>query len=123
MANKKALIQNRIIGLMYYSRDLEASSRWYCDSLGFQLGDYDYSDFVELRMDGQYVMHLFRSEAAAFQPIERATFVMGTDDIDAVHRHLTSRNIQAEAIKHYGDHAGFSFRDPDGNALMICQYD
>jgi glyoxylase I family protein len=121
--NKQALIQNRLIGVMYYSLDLEASSRWYCDNLGFQLGAYDYSDFVELVLDGRYMMHLFRSDVAGFRPVERATFVLGTEDIEHVHRHLSTRINIVESIKRYGDHAGFSFRDPDGNALTICQYD
>jgi glyoxylase I family protein len=116
----KTLVKKDILGIMHYVKDLETASRWYCQNLGFTVRDYDYNDFVELTVEGEYVMHLFK--AGDFRPADKATFVFGTEDIERAHKALSERNADIEPIKHYGDHAGFGFKDCDGNALMICQY-
>nr|WP_246428007.1 VOC family protein [Paenibacillus phyllosphaerae] len=105
---------------MHYVRDLEAASQWYCENLGFSIGDYDFNDFVELTLDGHYVMHLFKSEDT--RPTEKAYFVLSTDDIEYTHHTLRQRNADLQPLRHYGDHAGFTLNDCDGNVLMICQY-
>jgi catechol-2,3-dioxygenase len=116
----KPLIKKNIIGIMQYVKDLELASLWYCKNLGFSIGDYDFNDFVELTVDGQYVMHLFKSENLS--PTDKATFVFDTADIMSAHKMLNERNVNIQPIQQHDDHAGFSFKDCDGNVLMICQY-
>lgn len=116
----KPLIKKNILGIMHYVQDLQTASQWYSENLGFTIASYDYNDFVELQIDGQYVMHLFKSVDT--QPATKPTFTFDTDDIEKAHRYLSQRNVELEAIQQYGDHAGFTFKDCDGNALMICQY-
>jgi glyoxylase I family protein len=116
----KPLIKKNIVGNMHYVKDLELAGQWYCENIGFTIQDYDFNDFVELVVDGQYVMHLFKSEHVS--PVEKATFAFDTEDIVRAHKILTQRNIDIQPIQQHGDHAGFSFKDSDGNALMICQY-
>ncbi|MBD0381455.1 VOC family protein [Paenibacillus sedimenti] len=114
------IIKKDIIGVMLYVNDLEKASEWYCSSLGFRLGNYDFNDFVELTLDGQYVMHLFKVEN--FDPIERAVFTFDTKDIKTTHQSLTDKGIETSTIKEYGDHSAFTFKDCDRNTLMICQF-
>ncbi|MGM0885122.1 MAG: VOC family protein [Bacillota bacterium] len=114
------LIRKEILGVMHYVKDLELASQWYCENLGFTIGDYDFNDFVELKVDGQYVMHLFK--AVDLSPAGKATFVFGTEDIEKTHKILSERNIDIQPLKDYGDHVGFNFKDCDGNVLMVCQY-
>lgn len=116
----KPLIKNGLIGVMHYVRDLDHASAWYCEKLGLELRGYGQNDFVELGLDGHYVMHLFKDEAA--QPAERATFAFDTPDIEAAHAMLGDRGVAVSPLELYGDHRSFTFRDCDGNALMICQY-
>jgi extradiol dioxygenase family protein len=105
---------------MNYVKDLELASKWYCAKLGFSIGDYDYHDFVELQLDGHYIMHLFRSTDS--RPAEKATFVLSTENIENTYQILSERNVDIDPLRKYGDHAGFTFRDCDGNVMMICEY-
>jgi glyoxylase I family protein len=116
----KPLIKKNIIGVMQYVEDLERASQWYCSNLGFAMGDFDFNDFVELKVDDKYVMHLFKTD----KPLaaERATFSFDTDDIEEAHRSLSEREVDVGPIQNYGDHKAFSFKDCDGNRLMISQY-
>lgn len=116
----KPLIKKDLIGVMHYVRDLDHASAWYCEKLGLELRGYGKNDFVELGLDGQYVMHLFKDEAAV--PAARATFVFDTEDIEAAHGMLADRGVAVDPLERNGDHASFAFRDCDGNALMMSQY-
>lgn len=116
----KPLIKKNILGIMHYVKDLELASQWYCKNLGFTIGEYDFNDFVELKVDDQYVMHLFKSEDLT--PLDKAIFVFDTEDIMNAHKILSERNVNIQPIQQHDDHAGFSFKDYDGNVLMICQY-
>lgn len=113
------LIKKDIIGVMYYVQDLKSACQWYCNALGFELGNHDFDHFVELNIDGQYVMHLFKDDV--LQPIEKAVFTFDTEDIKSAHLSLMSKGI-VNSIQNYGDHDAISFRDCEGNALMICQF-
>ncbi|MBS4198274.1 hypothetical protein KHA93_01190 [Bacillus sp. FJAT-49732] len=84
------------------------------------MGDYDFNDFVELKVDEQYVMHLFKTEE--FKPMEKANFVFKAEDIVKAHKQLIEKHVDVEPIFHHEDHAGFNFKDSDGNILMICKY-
>jgi glyoxylase I family protein len=116
----KPLIKKDILGIMHYVKDLEYASQWYCKNLGFTIGGYDFNDFVELTVDGQYVMHLFKLDDLS--PANKATFVFDTEDITSAHKMLRERNVDIQPIQQHDDHVGFSFKDCDGNVLMICQY-
>lgn len=116
----ESIIKKDIIGVMLYVQDLKKASEWYCNSLGFRLGNYDFNDFVELTLENQYVMHLFK--VVDNKPIERAVFTFDTNDIKAAHQVLSDKGIMISSIKEYGDHSAFTFKDCDGNTLMICQF-
>ena len=96
---------------------------WYSNTLGFHMTfprGFEFDDFVELTLDGQYVMHLFKAEN--HQPIERAVFAFDTDDLNEAHESLVRKGVEVSPITQYGDHSGFTFKDCDRNTLMICQY-
>ncbi|SDX58246.1 VOC family protein [Paenibacillus sp. CF384] len=116
------LIKQEIIGVMHYVKDLESAAKWYCDTLGFTITAYDYRSFVELAIDGRYVMHLLQSEGDA-GPVLQAPFTFDTADLRQVHRRLAELGVGPEPIKQYSDHACFSFKDCEGNALMICRFE
>ncbi|MBP3965992.1 VOC family protein [Paenibacillus lignilyticus] len=116
------LIKQEIIGVMHYVKDLEAAAKWYCDTLGFTITAYDYRSFVELAIDGRYVMHLLQSEGEGV-PAAQAPFTFDTADLQLAHQRLAELGVEPEPIKEYRDHACFSFKDCEGNALMICRFD
>ncbi|SFI75462.1 Glyoxalase-like domain-containing protein [Paenibacillus sp. UNC496MF] len=116
----KPLVKRELFGVMHYVRDLDHASAWYCEKLGLELRGYGKNDFVELGLGGEYVMHLFKDEAA--QPAQRASFAFDTPDIEAAHGMLHDRGVTVGPLARYSDHAAFTFRDCDGNPLMMCQY-
>lgn len=116
----KTLIKKDIIGVMQYAVDLERASRWYCDNLGFTIGHHNFNSFVELMVDNQYVMHLLITDKVV--PSDKATFTFDTTDIEAAHKSLLERKVEVGPILAYSDHKAFSFKDCEGNALMICQF-
>jgi glyoxylase I family protein len=115
-----SIIKKDILGVSLYVQDLQKASEWYCNSLGLRLGNHDFNDFVELTLDDQYVMHLFKTDD--HKPIEKAVFSFDTNDINAAHQSLTDKGIETSDIGKYGDHFSFTFKDCDRNTLMICQY-
>ncbi|WEK56065.1 MAG: VOC family protein [Candidatus Cohnella colombiensis] len=116
----KPLIKEKLIGVMLYAKDLQRSSTWYCEMLGFKLADHNFDDFVELTIDGQYVMHLFKD--IDLTPITRPVFSFNTDNIEDAYQSLVNSGAEIYSIETYGDHRSFSFKDCDGNILMISQY-
>lgn len=115
-----ALVESNIIGVMVYVKQLKQASEWYCSKLGFELGAYDENDFAELMIDDSYVMHLFRDDNCV--PYARAAFTFSTDNIEYTHGVLKRRGVQVGTIQSYGDQQSFSFRDCEGNALMVSQF-
>ncbi|PWW05120.1 hypothetical protein DFQ01_105103 [Paenibacillus cellulosilyticus] len=117
----KALVQKRIVGNFVYANDLEKTSQWYCENLGFTLGVHDFSNFVELTIDGDYVLHLLKTDNEV--PAVRASFSFGTDDIKETHRLLLARGVEVQPLERYSDHKSFTLKDCVGNPLMISQFD
>jgi glyoxylase I family protein len=115
-----SIIKKDNIGVMLYVEDLEIASEWYCNYLGLKVGNYDFNDFVELTLDDQFVMHLFRTDD--HKPLDKAAFSFDTTDINAAYQSLTDKGIETSNIVKYGDHFSFTFKDCDRNTLMICQY-
>ncbi|GIP56702.1 VOC family protein [Paenibacillus sp. FSL W8-0186] len=113
-------ISKPITGAMYYVKDLESACHWYCHTLGFSLGEHDFNDFAELTVDGQYVMHLFKSNGN--DRAARATFSFSTNNIESTYNFIQDRGVEVSAINKHIDHSDFTFNDCDGNQLMICQF-
>ena len=116
----KPFIGAKLIGVMLYAKDLRRASEWYCDNLMFQLADYDFDDFVELTIKGQYVMHLFKDQDHI--PVSRAVFSFQTDRIEEAYQSLVDKKTEIYPIETYGDHRSFRVKDSEGNMLMITQY-
>jgi len=115
-----SLIDKQISGAMYYVKDLEVASKWYCDTLDLTLGEHNFNDFVELMIDGHFVMHLFKSNGDDL--VARATFTLSTNDIQNAYKRLSDRGVEVSSLNEYSDHSAFTFRDCDGNQLMFCQF-
>jgi glyoxylase I family protein len=116
----KPLIKEKLIGVMLYAQDLQRASSWYCENLGLVLADHHFDDFVELALDGRYVMHLFKDRDLS--PVTKPVFSFDTENIDEAYRLLASKGVEVYPIETYGDHRSFSFKDCEGNMLMISKY-
>jgi len=116
----KPLIKEKLIGIMLYAQDLQRAAYWYCENLGFALADHHFDEFIELALDGQYVMHLFKDSDLC--PIAKPVFSFDTENIDEAYRLLINKGVEVFPIEIYGDHRSFKFKDCEGNMLMISKY-
>lgn len=117
----KALIKEKLIGVMLYAQDLRRAGSWYCENLGFVLADHHFDHFIELALDGRYVLHLFKDPDLS--PVAKPVFSFDTEDIDEAYRLLTCKEVKVYPIITFGDHRSFSFKDSEGNMLMISKYE
>lgn len=115
------MIQEGVNGIMVYSRDLHKSSEWYTH-LGFTIGDHDFDHFVDLLLDGNYVLHLVKRER--FTPLAQPAFSFNTPDIEAAFQSLKEDGVEIIGDLHrHSNHAEFRFMDPDGNTMMFVNWD
>ncbi|WP_233713488.1 VOC family protein [Lederbergia citri] len=122
----KPTIHNRIDTVFIHVRNLKESVRWYSTLFGleFQEGEYEGpiytidmgADRPGLTLDN----HCFDKDYD-FKPSNHPIFNVSTDDINAAYEHI--KNMGAEIvteIETFPDLADFSFKDPDGNIIMVC---
>jgi len=113
-------IINGKFGIQLFVRDLNQAAEWYCSHLGFTLGPHNFNDFVELHLNGQHVIHLFKHEEAA--PLQRASFNLDTDDILHAYHCLKEKGVTVSELIHFSDHSGFHFSDIEGNVIGITHF-
>src|SRR5690606_9432084 len=95
-------------------------SKWYCENLGFSLRKQVFNEYAELHIDGQYAMHLFKSEQAI--PIKKAVFALETPDVDLAHHLLDKQYVEVLPIEDFGDNRSFRFKDIEGNVLIMTEW-
>ncbi|MEV8041463.1 VOC family protein [Arthrobacter sp. NPDC080082] len=98
--------------------DIAAARDWYCGLLGVPAdGEILFGHLYLLPMTGAGLVldsKIFSPDAVFRAP----AFHLNTGDIDAAHRHLTGLGGEVMDIT---DGRWFTFRDPDGNLLMVCE--
>ncbi|MEO4054700.1 VOC family protein [Solibacillus sp. CAU 1738] len=119
-------IENRIDTIFVHVSDLERSIKWYSDLLGLEVTKgvhtgpiytlYMGNDRPGITLDNHYF-----DEDYKFIPSNQPLFNLSASDIDAAFDHITKigAEILTEIITH-PDLAEFSFKDPDGNIIMVC---
>ncbi|WP_243459289.1 VOC family protein [Metabacillus bambusae] len=119
-------IENRIDTIFIHVSDLERSIKWYSDLLGLEVREGKHTGPVyTLNMgDGRPGItldnHCFE-EDYKFIPSNQPLFNLSASDINEAFKHVTEMGaeITSEIITH-PDLAEFSFKDPDGNIIMVC---
>lgn len=119
-------IDNRIDTIFVHVTNLERSVKWYAELLGLEV--------AKERLDGPvYTLdmgagrpgitldnHCF-DDHYAFVPSNQPIFNFSAADIHSAYRHVSAMGAEfvTDIIAH-PDMAEFSFKDPDGNILMVC---
>lgn len=115
------MIRKGVNGILVYCRDLHKSARWY-SQLGFTIGEHAFDHFVDLEVDGNYVLHLVKKDD--FTPLAPPAFTFDTPDIEATFERLKENGVDIiGGLNRHSNHSEFSFRDPDGNTLMFTKWD
>ena|SRR2546422_2977948 len=110
----------RISHIWLYVKDIEASTRFYRDILGFKIVE-TFPD-GSLLSAGQILLGIHREEGDRKSRPGGTSIILHTTDIKGAVRELTERGIKSPPQieqEHFGWIA--SFRDPDGYLLELWQ--
>lgn len=104
-------------------RDVAASTKWYEETVGYEV-------FMDQRNDpnmprtfgmiGGVAVELYKAPDAA-DVSGSACISFSVDDIEAAHKALRSKGLGTEQLMTFGDARLVLFRDPDGNVLEVIQ--
>ncbi|SDD99660.1 hypothetical protein SAMN02799630_04252 [Paenibacillus sp. UNCCL117] len=119
-------IENRIDTFFVHVTDLERSVRWYSKLLGLEVRDEAYNGpiYILNMGDGRPGItldnHCFEKDYR-FIPTNQPLFNFSASDINEAFNHVTKMGAEliTDIITH-PDLAEFSFKDPDGNIIMVC---
>jgi len=119
-------IENRIDTIFVHVTDLERSIKFYCDLFrmkvkeGVHTGPIFTLNMGEGRPGITLDNHCF-DEDYKFVPSNQPIFNLSSSDINEAFLHVTEMGAEIiTEIVTYPDLAEFSFKDPDGNILMVC---
>ena len=119
-------IENRIDTVFVHVSDLERSIQWYSILFGLKIKEEkNFGPLYTLDMgDGLPGITLddhCLDKDYKFIPSNQPLFNISTSDINIAYEHVTGMGAEiiTEIITH-PDLAEFSFKDPDGNIIMVC---
>jgi len=119
-------IENRIDTIFVHVTDLERSIKFYSDLLrmkvkeGVHTGPIYTLSMGEGRPRITLDNHCF-DEDYTFVPSNQPIFNLSSSDINEAFQHVKEMGAEIVTdIVTYPDLAEFSFKDPDGNILMVC---
>jgi len=123
----KALLQG-MEGVFIPVKDPKLSAKWYEEKIGFTLIYIDEEAAVmQIAEKSQTVVCLVRT--LNHQPMKFPDNNFGVGkyynilslDIEETHRLLVEKNVRVNSIGGEGTTKFFTFYDPDGNPLGVCQ--
>jgi catechol 2,3-dioxygenase-like lactoylglutathione lyase family enzyme len=99
---------------------IDAAKEWYSELLGLpSSGEILFGHLYILPMKGSTGLVLDSNMYSAHAVFHEPTFHFHADDVFEAYAFLESKGVQLlTGVEH--DH-WFTFKDPDGNVLMICQ--
>jgi predicted enzyme related to lactoylglutathione lyase len=114
-------IQRRAGMIFIPVSDLQRAIRWYSALFGLPLGETSHEDKIyDVPMEGEtgLILDAHRQVQNSSQPL----CFFWTDDIAATHKHLSTLGVEIlGSVEDIGSLLTLTFRDPDGNLLMVCQ--
>ena len=115
-------------GVFIPVKDLERSAKWYEEILGFKL-IYIEEEAAVMKISEQSQTVVCLVKTIKHQPMKFPENQFGVgkyynfipDDIEEAHRTLLTKNVKVNQISGEGTTKFFTFYDPDGNPLGVCQ--
>ncbi|MGG6310422.1 VOC family protein [Paenibacillus macerans] len=113
-------ILNQIGTVFVPVSDIERARDWYCGLLGLPVdGEVLHGHLYVLPMEGTTSIVLDSNIYARDKVFRAPAFHFNTRDIKEAYAYMISWDVElTSGIEH--DH-WFTFKDPDGNLLMVCQ--
>jgi predicted enzyme related to lactoylglutathione lyase len=114
-------IQRRVGMVFIPVSDMPRAIRWYSALFGLPLRETSHEDKIyDVPMDGEtsVILDAHRPVQNSSQPL----CFFWTSDITAAHKHLRTLGVAiVGTVEDIGSVQTLTFRDPDGNMLMVCQ--
>ena len=115
-------------GVFIPVKDLERSAKWYEEILGFKL-IYIEEEAAVMKISEQSQTVVCLVKTIKHQPMKFPENQFGVgkyynfipDDIEEAHKILLTKNVKVNQISGEGTTKFFTFYDPDGNPLGVCQ--
>ncbi|KKO52742.1 VOC family protein [Paenibacillus sp. DMB20] len=118
-------IANRVDTIFIHVTDLEKSVEWYSKLLGVDVkgpvqGPIYTFDMGAGRPGLTLDNHCF-DDMHEIKPLNHPLFNLSAVDINAAYQHVKDLGAEiVNEIQTFPDLSEFSFKDPDGNIMMIC---
>lgn len=118
-------IANRIDTVFIHVTDLIKSVHWYSKLLGIEIDEEIYGPIYTFSMGAgrpglTLDNHCF-DEAYDLKSSNQPLFNLSAEDINAAYQFVKELGAEiVTEIQTYPDISDFSFKDPDGNIIMIC---
>ncbi|MNO16545.1 Glyoxalase-like domain protein [compost metagenome] len=112
-------VTNHISAIFMPVSNVESARDWYCDLLGLSAdGDIIAGHLYILPLHGLNIVldSKIYNEGSIYK---NPAFHFDTDNIEEAYEYIKSKNI--ELVTGIENGHWFSFKDPDGNHLMLCK--
>lgn len=121
----KKPIANRVDTIFIHVTDLQKSVEWYSQLLGVEVKGEVHGPIYTFNMgEGRPGLtldnHCF-DEGYELKPLNQPLFNLSASDIHEAYQHVKDIGTKyLSDIQHFPDLSEFTFKDPDGNIIMIC---
>ncbi|WP_078553493.1 VOC family protein [Bacillus alkalicellulosilyticus] len=113
-------IVNHIAATFIPVSDINKSKCWYCDILGTPgVGDIIRDRLYIIPLQHEHVLVLDKKIYSKNAIKDTPLFQLNTQDIHAAYRFLLEKEVEFVTNIQVGH--WFTFKDPDGNILMVCK--
>jgi predicted enzyme related to lactoylglutathione lyase len=122
MQSTTSPIQNRIGVVFIPVSDMDRARAWYGQLFGVEPGAPSHKGGIcEIPMQGDAGMLLDANKPVTGHSVQPLCFFW-TDDMPATLNHLRALDVEVTSdVTDIGSVAFVTFRDPDGNPLMVCR--
>lgn len=108
-------------------KDLEDSISWYEETLGFKLKGRGNSSLAFLQLNDKDYINLWQTDDNTTINFSRngelmPAFVMVSENIDMLHTELIKKDANIVSFSDEGFAKVLKFFDPNGNVLLVLQY-
>ncbi|WP_163581490.1 VOC family protein [Gracilibacillus saliphilus] len=112
-------LNNRITAVFIPVKNIEKARDWYCDLLDKEPhDDFPGGHLYVLELDGLNVVldsKIYREETILKTP----AFHFNTDNIEVAYQYMESKGVELLSTIQFGHF--FTFKDLDGNHMMVCK--
>ena len=119
-------IQNRVDTIFVHVTNLEKSVQWYSKLLGLEVRKGEhlgpiYTFDMGPGRPGLTLDNHCLDDNYELKPSNQPLFNLSTTDINAAYQYVKELGAEiVTEIQTYPDLSDFTFKDPDGNIIMVC---